>query len=231
METYFYMRISTSEERELQSFQRQEKALGKYAEEHDLKISNRNTYKDDKSGSTFDRPEWIELEERVRKEAEHEEVQIIFKDISRFSRNARDGYKKYMELYQLGVKLIFLDNYTVSTDYISSMMAQNDENSFITGIAIQNMINLLIAVELDRSEKQRLYISKAITDGIAASEKRSGRKPGKLDKMSEELREDIRSYLTDRKIKMVDLMKKHKISRNTLSKYIEIVAAEQMESK
>ena len=62
MKTYFYERISTAEERELQSYQRQEKALKKYAEENGIKMTMRNTYKDDVSGSTFDRPEWIDLE-------------------------------------------------------------------------------------------------------------------------------------------------------------------------
>ena len=33
---------------------------------------------------------------------------------------------------------------------------------------------------------------------------------------------DIKKYIADRSIKQTDLMKKHKISRNTLKKYIEI---------
>ena len=57
METYFYERISTAEERELQSYQRQDKALRKYAKENNLKISDRNTYKEEVTGSTFNRTE------------------------------------------------------------------------------------------------------------------------------------------------------------------------------
>lgn len=222
METYFYMRISTAEERELQSYQRQDKALRKYADENNIKISNRNIYKDDVTGSTFDRPEWQELEERVKKDIKNDEVQIIFKDISRFSRNAKEGFEKYMELYNLGIKLIFLDNPTVSTDYISNMTSKNESMNFVTGIALQSMVNLLIAVELDRAEQQRRYISKAIKDGIDASDKKSGRPFGKLDKISEDLKKDIQLFLNDRTIKQVDLMKKHSISRNTLKKYIEL---------
>ena len=75
-------------------------------------------------------------------------------------------------------------------------------------------------------DKQRLYISQSIKDGIAASNKRSGRKPGQLDKMSDALREDILKYLSDRSIKQVDLMRKYNISRNTLKKYIDIVEKE-----
>ncbi|MDC7280594.1 hypothetical protein NXH64_13910 [Butyrivibrio fibrisolvens] len=75
--------------------------------------------------------------------------------------------------------------------------------------------------KLDRAERQRLYISKAIKDGIAASNKRSGRKLGQFDKLTPELKADIQAYLHDRSIKQVDLMKKYGISRNTLKKYIE----------
>ena len=227
METYFYERISTEEERELQSYQRQDKALKKYAEENGLKINNRNTYKDDISGSTFDRTEWKELEEKVKKDIKNDAVQIIFKDIARFSRNAKDGFKKYMEFYELGIKLVFLDNPTVSTDYIANMISKNESMNFVTGIALQSMVNLLIAVELDRAEQQRLYISKSIKDGIEASDKKSGRPVGKLDKMSDELKDDIKAFLKDRSIKQVDLMKKHGISRNTLKKYVAIIRAEQ----
>ena len=53
--------------------------------------------------------------------------------------------------------------------------------------------------------------------------KRSGRKQGKLDKMNDKLRDDIREFLSDRSIKQIDLMNKHNISRNTLKKYITIV--------
>ena len=73
-------------------------------------------------------------------------------------------------------------------------------------------------------DKQRLYISQSIKDGIAASNKRSGRKPGQLDKMSDALREDILKYLSDRSIKQVDLMRKYNISRNTLKKYIDHIS-------
>lgn len=215
------MRISTKEERELQSYQRQEKALIKYAEENNLKMNQRNVYKDDITGSTFNRPEWEELEKTVRDECKNNTIQIIFKDISRFSRNAKEGFEKYMELYNLGVQLVFLDNPSVSTNYISNMTEKNKTMNFVTEIALQSIVNLLIAVELDRAEQQRIYISKAIKDGIAASEKKSGRPENALDKMTPELKEDIQKFLVDRSIKQVDLMKKHNICRNTLKKYIQ----------
>ena len=64
---------------------------------------------------------------------------------------------------------------------------------------------------------------KRIKQGIEASNKKSSGKQGKLDKMSDELKEDIKEFLGDRNIKQIDLMKKHNISRNTLKKYIAII--------
>ena len=59
---------------------------------------------------------------------------------------------------------------------------------------------------------------------MAASPNKAGRKLGQLDKMTEALKNDIRRYLTDKSIKQVDLMNKYKISRNTLKKYISLLA-------
>lgn len=78
-------------------------------------------------------------------------------------------------------------------------------------------------MELDRAEQERQILIKRITDGIKNSGKKQGRKPGQLDKMTDELRIDILAYLKDRSIKQVTLMEKHKISRNTLKKYVKLV--------
>ena len=117
MTTYYYQRISTKSESDKQSFTRQDKALKRYAEENGLTYNERYIYKDDVTGSTFNRKEWLELEKNIRKGDT-----IIFKEISRFTRQANEGYDKYMELMNKGINLIFLDNPTVSTDYILSLI-------------------------------------------------------------------------------------------------------------
>ena len=61
-----------------------------------------------------------------------------------------------------------------------------------------------------------------IREGIKKSSKKSGRKHGQLDKMTNELKADIEAYLNDKNIKHIDLMRKHNISRNTLKKYINL---------
>lgn len=214
------MRISTREEREMQRYNRQEKALEKYVQEHGIELKDVYQFRDDISGKSFEnRADWNKLEKLLQPGDT-----IIFKDITRFTREAENGYKKYMELLNNNINLIFIDNPTISTDYIKTMMgiAQRQENR-IAKKSLNDTIELLILVELDRAEREREIIVQRIRDGLMASNKKAGRKPGQLDKLTEELRADIVLYLADRSIKAVDLMKKHNISRNTLKKYVEYV--------
>lgn len=221
MSTYFYMRISTKEEIDRQSFQRQDKALERYAKDHKIAYNNRTVFRDDVSGSTFDREDWKALESIVR-----EGDTIVFKEISRFTRQAEEGYDKYMKLMNKGINLIFLDNPTVSTDYIKQLTNIANSQELVTKTALEGTIKLLLIVELDRVQKEREIFIQRIKQGIEASNKKSGRKFGQLDKMSDKLRSDIKEFIQDRSIKQVDLMRKYKISRNTLKKYVEIVKNE-----
>lgn len=214
---YAYMRISTEEERGKQKYTRQENALKKYAKENGIEYTLE--FKEDKSGKNFtDRKQWQKLES-ILKTGDT----VVFKDIYRFTREAENGYDKYMELLDKGIELIFIDNQTVSTPYIRQLLNVAEQQNLVAKCSLKNTVQLLLIVELDRAEQERKTTVQRIRDGIAASNKKSGRPVGKLDKMSEELRNDIEQFLNDRTIKQVDLMKKHDISRNTLKKYIALV--------
>ena len=214
---FSYARISTSEERKLQTFARQDSALERYAKENEIEYTMQ--FREDTSGKSFEsRKQWKSLESIVQSGDT-----IVFKDLSRFTREAENGYTKYMELMQKGVELIFIDNIAVSTPYIKNLMEVSQEQNLVVKTALESVIKLLLIVELDRVEQERQILIKRIKDGIQSSEKKSGRPQGKLDKMTPELKEDIKEYLTNRTIKQTDLMKKHSISRNTLKKYIKLV--------
>lgn len=213
---YSYMRISTKESNDKQSFNRQEKSLKTYAESNNIEYLL--NFKDDISGNTFNRPSWNKLEKILQ-----EGDTIVFKEISRFTRQAEEGYKKYKELMDKGINLVSLDNLTVSTDYIKNLTSIANSQNLVTKTALESTIKLLLIVELDRVQQEREIIVKRIKQGIEASNKKSSGKQGKLDKMSDELKEDIKEFLGDRSIKQIDLMKKHNISRNTLKKYIAII--------
>ena len=219
MAVYFYLRISTQEERGLQKFTRQESALKKYAEAGGLQYDGHNVYKEDRSGKSFEgREEWKKLEGSL-----HKGDTVVFKDISRFTREAENGYRKYMDLFNKGVNLLFLDNQTICTDYIKQLLDVAEKQNLIAKISLENTVKLLIYVELDRVEQERLILQKRIKDGIAASDKKSGRKAGQVDKLTPELEEALAGYLQDRSIRQADIMKKFNISRNTLKKYAGIV--------
>ncbi len=215
---YSYKRISTDTEK--QNFNRQINALNRYAKEHDIEYLIEFT--EEKSAKSFtDRPQFQKLDRILQADDT-----VVFKDLSRFTRQAEAGYDKYMEWLQRGINIVFIDNPTVSSDYIRQMMETANTLDLVTRTAVESTIKLLLIVELDRAEKQRLYISKAIADGIASSHKKSGRPLGKLDKLTEELKVDIQKYLANRSITQAMLIKKHGVSRNTLKKYIGIVEKE-----
>lgn len=212
-----YMRISTKEERNKQHFNRQEKALEKYAK--DNRIEYLVVFKEDISGKNFtDRKEWGKLERIVQTGDT-----IVIKDVSRFTREAEKGYEKYMEMLGKGINIVFIDNQTISTGYIRQLLHVAEEQDLVARISLESTIKLLLIVELDRVEKERLTLIKRTKDGIAASDKMPGRQKGHLDKMTPELKSDIEHYLSDRSITQNSLMKKHKICRNTLKKYIALI--------
>ena len=214
---YSYMRISTDTER--QNYGRQIKALEKYAQDHNFKYHRQ--FQEEKSGKSFENRDELAFLESILQAGDT----VVFKDLFRFTREGENGYEKYMEWLNRDIKMVFIDNPTVCTDYIRQMMKTAAEQDIVTRTAMESIIKLLIIVELDRGEKQRRYISKAITDGIAASDKKNGRKAGQLDKMTDELQADIELYLGDRNITQIELMKRHDVSRNTLKKYIAYVEA------
>ena len=216
---FAYMRISTEEERRKQRFNRQESALAKYAEAHGIEYLL--TFREDASGKDFkNRGQWLRLE-RLLKPGDT----IVCKDISRFTREAENGYAKYMHLLRDGINLVFLDNPTVSTDYINELLHVAEQQDIVARTSLEATVKLLLIVELDRAEKERSILIQRTKDGIAASTKKSGRPEGHLDKLTPEVEADIRAYLADRAITQQSIMLKHKLSRNTVKKYAAILRA------
>lgn len=154
---YSYMRISTDTER--QNFARQEKALKKYAEEQSIEYLIE--FAEEKSAKNFtDRKQFNKLDKLLQSGDT-----IVFKDLSRFTREAENGYIKYMEWLTRGINIVFLDNPTISSDYIRQMMNTAESQDLVTKTAMEGIIKLLLIVELDRAEQQRRYISNPRSSG------------------------------------------------------------------
>ena len=217
MNYFAYERISTQEERNKQKYTRQENALAKYAESNEIEYTL--IFKEDVSGKNFeDRKQWQKLESLLKPGDT-----IVFKDITRFTREAERGYEKYMELLKNDINLVFLDNTTISTSYIRELLHVAEQQDLVAKVSLEGTVKVLLIVELDRAEKERTILIKRTKDGLAASNKKSGRKIGKIDKLTSDLKDDIQLYLKDRSISQVSLMKKYDISRNTLKKYANLV--------
>ena len=108
------------------------------------------------------------------------------------------------------------------------MLHVAEQQDLVAQVSLESTVKLLLIVELNRAEQERLILSKRTKDGMAASDKKPGRAIGHLDKMNDELKEDIKKYLCqnvgEKTISIAELLRKHHISRNTFSKYAKLVS-------
>ena len=98
--TYGYFRISTSH----QSIDRQI---------HNIEsvFPDAIIIKEVYTGTSQDRPEWIKLL-KVPKPNDR----IVFDSVSRMSRNAKEGFEEYQDLYDKDISLLFLKEPHINTD-------------------------------------------------------------------------------------------------------------------
>lgn len=132
---YSYKRISTDTER--QNFNRQIKSLERYAKDHDIEYLI--DFTEEKSAKNFtDRPQFKKLDKLLQGGDT-----VVFKDLYRFTREAENGYKKYMEWLDRGINMVFLDNPTVSSDYIRQMMTTAEQQDIVTKTAMESIIKFV----------------------------------------------------------------------------------------
>lgn len=97
---YGYCRISTKQ----QSIDRQVRNI-------EAAFPDAAIYKEAFTGTKTDRPEFNKLLKRLK-----EGDTVVFDSVSRMSRNAEDGWKLYQELYNKGIRLVFLKEHHIDTD-------------------------------------------------------------------------------------------------------------------
>lgn len=92
------------------------------------------------TGTTTDRPKWVKLLKAVK-----EGDTIIFDSVSRMSRNAVEGICDYMNLYSMGVNLVFIKEHHIDTDtYKNAMNNQIDMISNTGDTNTDELINTII---------------------------------------------------------------------------------------
>lgn len=177
------------------------------------------------------RIEWNNLYKRVKKG----DV-IVFDSVSRMSRNATEGVKQYMELFDRGVELIFLKEPHINTAtykrQIQDTNLPNTDNKVVNLIlegvtkALKELAREQIQIAFDQAEKEVKDLQKRTSEGmLEAREKgsRIGTEKGRklVTKKSIEKKREILKYAKDFGGALIDkdVIKLLDINRNTYYKY------------
>ncbi len=96
-----YTRVSTDEQNNGYSPADQKERLYKYAEQNNIEVVA--FYHDDESGKTFNRPQWINIMNYLKKNSSSVDL-IIFIKWDRFSRNVSEAYITINALQKYGVE-------------------------------------------------------------------------------------------------------------------------------
>ncbi len=96
-----YTRVSTDEQNNGYSPADQKERLIKYCEQHNIDVVS--IYHDDESGKTFNRPQWLNIMNYLKKNRNSVDL-LIFIKWDRFSRNSAEAYFAIKELNKFGVE-------------------------------------------------------------------------------------------------------------------------------
>lgn len=117
---------------------------------------------------------------------------IIFDSVSRMSRNADDGIKLYMDLYDRGINLVFLKEQYISTDVYKESIQQliaatGNEIADIYIQATNKVIKLLAEQQIrkafEQAEKEVQDLHERTREGIREA-KRKGKQVGQVTGMT-----------------------------------------------
>jgi DNA invertase Pin-like site-specific DNA recombinase len=119
MPIYSYLRLSTDEDKQSNSFQIQDEVITKYAKENGLEPIVK-TFKDTKSGAKLEqRTGLMELLNTIKKDDK-----VIVHKIDRLSRDVLQMGWIRTEIARKGVELVIIDTKSDSNDPMSSLMEQ-----------------------------------------------------------------------------------------------------------
>lgn len=197
---YGYARISTPS----QSIDRQ---IRNIKAEYPDAVITQEAY----SGTKIDRPQWTKLVKQALKDAQKHDVTIVFDSVSRMSRNAEEGIQQYFELYDAGIRLIFLKERHINTDMYRTAVSQSipETGNEIADIYIEatnKVIRLLarnqIIEAFAQSAKEVLDLHKRTSEGMETA-RLAGKQIGRIEgstivtKKQKEMSERIRKMSKD----------------------------------
>lgn len=199
--------------------------------------SSAKVYQESITGRKLDRPEFAKLLSRVEKGDT-----IIFDSVSRMSRNAKDGFQLYKELYDEGINLVFLKERHIDTSayqdalegVVNTRISSGDEstdelvNSIMAAINrfMMNKVQQDIFKAFEQSQKEVDDLSQRTKEGIQTA-RLNGKQIGRVDgrtyetAKSKKMKEMIRKMSKDFEgnMKDVEIIEVLKIARNSYYKY------------
>lgn len=225
MTVYGYARISTKK----QSLQRQINNIEAYNE-------NAIIYEEEFTGRKVEgRKEFQKLLKKVKANDT-----IVFDSVSRMSRNADEGIKLYMDLFDKGVNLIFLNEMHINTDTYKGalgnaiQLTNTDVDDILIGVNkyMKKLATNQIRIAFEQSQKEVDDLSIRTSKGIEAKRKEAeknnkkfkiGREAGAkvTTKKSIEAKKEIQRLSKDfngsnKDKEVIEILK---INRNTYYKY------------
>lgn len=225
MTIYGYARISTKK----QSLQRQINNIEAYNKDAII-------YEEEFTGRKVEgRKEFQKLLKKVKANDT-----IIFDSVSRMSRNADEGIKLYMDLFDRGVNLIFLNEMHINTDTYKNALGNGiqltgtDVDDILEGVNkyMKKLATNQIRIAFEQSQKEVDDLSIRTSKGIEAKRKEAeknnkefkiGREAGAkvTTKKSIEAKKEIQrlSKDFDGSNKDKEVIEILKINRNTYYKY------------
>lgn len=187
------------------------------------------------TGTTSNRPKWNKLIEQVKKEAaKGNGITLVFDEASRMSRNAKEGFKNYKMLYDMGVNLVFLKEHHIDTDnFRQALQSKVDmtgtDVDIILAAVNEYMMKLAerqIEIAFQAAQAEVEYLHQRTSEGVKmaqASGKQVGRARGsKIEtKKSIEAKKLIQKHSRsfNGTLSDVECMKLAGIARNSFYKY------------
>ena len=146
--TYAYIRVSTKEQNE----DRQLLAI------NELKIISKNIYIDKQSGKDFDRPQYIKMVKKLKKDD-----LLYIKSIDRLGRN----YAEILEQWRILTKEKGIDIVVLDMPLLDTRRGKDLMGAFLSDIVLQVLSFV--------AENERTNIRQRQAEGIAAARKRGVR--------------------------------------------------------
>lgn len=187
------------------------------------------------TGTTTDRPKWNKLVEQIKEQAAKDtEITLVFDEVSRMSRNAKEGFRDYKMLYDMGINLVFLKERHIDTDNFrqalqSKVAMTGTDVDIILSAVNEYMMKLAerqIEIAFQTAQAEVDYLHQRTSEGVRkaqAAGKQVGRAKGATieTKKAIKAKEKIQKHSRDFNGNLSDLecMKLIGIARNTFYKY------------